>query len=401
MHVTSGAGALLVVLLAAGSVEAQFTLTLADGATRRGTPAGVDAEGRLLWRTGDKTEAVVRADVVGFESDEAEVPPAQGGVRVELTTGDALFGRIEDGPADELRLTVAGLGGVGFPLDDVAVIWSREGGRGDAVVELPGRSDDDDRVFVEREGGLDALPGTVERVTKAEVVLSRPGGERRSFVLARDRVLAVQFATEASTRARERSAIVRLRDGSRASGALASAPGGGFLLKLAAGPVVPLDLAHVKGVSFQSGAFSYLSDATPAAYVAKPYVAGGITHPLIKDRGARPGDPLRIGEERFAKGLLMFASAEATYPLDGVARFTAKVGVDPATKDRTPAGSATLVCFVDGVEKWRSPVLRAGAAAIPAALDLKGAKELRLVAEFADSYDVGARVVLGSPMLFK
>jgi hypothetical protein len=401
MHVSARLGLAAFALLAAPAA-AQFTLSLTDGRALRGAPAGLNEAGAVLWRVNDKVEAFARSDLIGFESDQPEVPTPPGGVRVELVGGDSLFGRLEDGPADELRMVVAGMGTLAFKLDDVAVLWNREG-RGDAGVELPpSKGEDDDRLFVEIEGGLDSLTGTLERVNKAEVVFSsRAAGDKRPFVFARDKVVAVRLATDAKAKGVDRSCAVRFRDGSRATGTPLAAPNGGLALKLAAGPTATLDFAHVASVTFQGGSFVYLSDVAPTTFVETPFIAGGVTHGLFVDRGARPGEPLRIGEERFTKGLLLFAAAEATFALDGVARFTAKVGVDPETKARALVGSAYLALVVDGVEKWRSLLLSSGAPPLPVALDVKGAKSLKLVVSFGDSFDAGARVVVGNAMLLK
>jgi hypothetical protein len=58
--------------------------------------------------------------------------------------------------------------------------------------------------------------------------------------------------------------------------------------------------------------------------------------------------------------------------------------------------------LVDGKALWTSGVLRAGAP--PENVDvpgLSGGKELVIEVDFGDSYDAGARAVLGNAMLVK
>src|SRR5256885_512101 len=100
----------LVLIAVAVAAPSQLSLQTTDGKTTAGASAGLDAEGRLLWRTNDATTPYPLDRVIGFESTSPEVAPAPGGVRAILIGGDVLYGRIEDGPADELRLVVAGLG---------------------------------------------------------------------------------------------------------------------------------------------------------------------------------------------------------------------------------------------------------------------------------------------------
>ena len=384
------------------AVAAQFTLTKVDGTSLVGRPSGLDAEGRLLWKVGDKTEAFAFDGLVGFESAAPDLPRPEGGARLDLVDGDVLFAALEDGPADELHATAAGLGRLVFKLDDIRIVWNREG-RGDATIELPKpvADDDNDYVFVERDGRLDFLPGTLERVAKSELVFSSAAGDKRPFSFVKDRVVAVRIAVDAKARPGQRNCVVLMRDGSRVTGVLKAGAGEGLRLKLANGPEAALDTAQVKAVTMTGESFRLLSDLDPVAFVSAPYLDGGTAPVLLRDRGARPGEPLAIGSERFAKGLLMFAKSEATYPAAGFARFTAKIGVDPITKSRPLPGSAKLVVLVDGAVRWTSPMLRAGAEPLAVNVDVRGAKEVKLVVEFGDSFDSGARVALANAMFLK
>ena len=386
----------------ASAVAAQFTLTKVDGATLIGRPAGLDSEGRLLWRTGEKTEAFALDALVGFESSSQDLPRPEGGARLDLVGGDVLFAALEDGPADELHASAAGLGRLVFALDDVRTVWNREG-RGDSTVELPkpAADDDQDYVFVERDGRLDFLPGTLERVAKSELVFSSAAGDKRPFAFVKDKVVAVRIAVDAKARPGRRTCAVLMRNGSRLTGVLKAGPEEGLRLKLANGPEAALDPDQLKAVTMTGEAFRMLSDLEASAFVSAPYLADGTPPVLLRDRGARPGEPLSIGTERFAKGLLLFAKSEVTYPASGFGRFTAKIGVDPITKSRPLPGSAKLVVYVDGAVRWTSPLLRAGAEPLAVNVDVRGAKELKLVVEFADSFDSGARVALANAMLLK
>ncbi|HYC76535.1 MAG TPA: NPCBM/NEW2 domain-containing protein [Planctomycetota bacterium] len=390
-----------VVLASAGTAPSQFTLSTVDRAPLAGSPGGLDAQGRLVWRTGEGAEAFPLDRVVGFESSATETPPPAGGVKLELATGDVIYGRLEDGPADEVRLAVEGLGTLAFPLDDVRTLWNREG-RSEEGIDLGKPDPNDDRLFVERDGKLDHLAGVLERVTRSEVVFTSAAGDKRPFGFVKDRVVAVRLAGEAPASTAERSALVKLVDGSRLSGALKAGENGGLRLKIAGGPETALEASRLKSVQMTGGAFAFLSDLPTATYVQTPFLAGGRVHEMRRDAGARPGEPLRIGGERFGKGLLLHARSEATWRLDGAyRRFTARVGVDPATRGAALPGAATLTVLVDGRPKWTGPTLRAGQDPVGVDADLSGGKELRIVVEFADSFDAGARVVIGSPMLLK
>jgi hypothetical protein len=399
---TGIAATLFLIATSGAAVRAQFVLTTTEGATLEGAPVGLGDGGALLWRSGGETKTFARDALVGFESSAPETK-FQGGARLDLLGGDVLYGRVEEGPADLVRLVVDGLGPLLVKLEDVRLFRNLDGVDGESF-RIPDADpqSEDDRLYIERDGRLDSLPGVLERLGKNGVLFSSDAlGEKREFAYVKNRVVAVRLAPSEAKPHAKRDAVVRLRTGTRVSGALVGDGVGGLALSIDGGAPTPLNLAEIKSVSFASGAFAILSDMTPLRSEARPFVEGAASRPTIRDRGARPGDPLLIGDERFAKGLLIFGGSAIAYPATGYARLTAKIGVDPATKSSRLPGAAVLVVEKDGVVAWRSEILRAGAPAIPISVPIDGAKEVALRAEFADSFDSGARVVVGNPMLLK
>ncbi|WP_206068798.1 endo-alpha-N-acetylgalactosaminidase family protein [Nonomuraea composti] len=95
------------------------------------------------------------------------------------------------------------------------------------------------------------------------------------------------------------------------------------------------------------------------------------------DTGAGDGGPIVIGGRTFAKGLGTHAPAKVRFYLGGrCTSFTAFVGVDDVQATR---GSVQFSVTADGVEKARSPVLRAADAAYELSAGLTGARYADLV----------------------
>ncbi|WP_345574736.1 endo-alpha-N-acetylgalactosaminidase family protein [Nonomuraea rosea] len=96
------------------------------------------------------------------------------------------------------------------------------------------------------------------------------------------------------------------------------------------------------------------------------------------DTGPADGGPIVVGGQTFDKGLGMHAPAKVRFFLGGrCTRFTAVVGVDDVQATR---GSVQFSVVADGVEKVRSPVLRAADPAYELDADLTGARFVDLVA---------------------
>jgi endo-alpha-N-acetylgalactosaminidase len=95
------------------------------------------------------------------------------------------------------------------------------------------------------------------------------------------------------------------------------------------------------------------------------------------ETGAGDGSPLTIGGTVYAKGLGSHAPAKIRYYLGGkCTSFTAEVGVDDVQKS---AGSVQFGVTADGVEKVKSPVLKAADTAWSLTADVTGAKYVELV----------------------
>ncbi len=66
-------------------------------------------------------------------------------------------------------------------------------------------------------------------------------------------------------------------------------------------------------------------------------------------------------------------------------RFAAEVGIDDSTANR---GSVIFRVLVNGQERFTSPILRGGDAPVPVLVDIRGAKKLELLVDYADHGDV-------------
>jgi hypothetical protein len=114
-----------------------------------------------------------------------------------------------------------------------------------------------------------------------------------------------------------------------------------------------------------------------------------LSWPYELDRAVQ-GDLLRAGGKLLLKGIGMHSAARLTYDLDReYRRFDAELAIDDAAGGK---GSVVFRVFVDdGDGRWRSTftsgVIRGGAPPVPMSVELKGAKRLSLLVEFADRGD--------------
>ncbi|MEV0927976.1 sigma-70 family RNA polymerase sigma factor [Streptomyces spongiicola] len=133
--------------------------------------------------------------------------------------------------------------------------------------------------------------------------------------------------------------------------------------------------------------------ATPAPAAAPPppttvhrlnqlqyAVAGDHTNPEVR-LGANSWfwkrDSMSIGGTRYEHGASVHARSSVTIDLNReCSSYDALVGVDDMTLG---LGTVRFSVYADGVRRWRSPLLRGGAPAVPVSVGLTGSETLRLV----------------------
>ncbi|MCE9544380.1 MAG: NPCBM/NEW2 domain-containing protein, partial [Planctomycetia bacterium] len=131
----------------------------------------------------------------------------------------------------------------------------------------------------------------------------------------------------------------------------------------------------------------YLSDLEAAGFRHTPYLS--LSWPYHRDRNVQGGQ-LRSGGRAYLKGLGLHSTSLISYTLPkAYRRLDAEIGIDDETAQR---GSAIFRVYVDsGDGQWQrryeSPIVRGGRPPIPISVDLKGAKRIGLLVDFADRGD--------------
>ena len=200
--------------------------------------------------------------------------------------------------------------------------------------------------------------------------------------------VALNSALAAKPRPASAHAWLGLADGSRLLVASLVDDGAKANATLAAGPQITLSADDICALQPVGGRSVYLSDLKPASYQYIPFF--DLTWPYHTDRNVL-GTQLRAAGRLYLKGLGMHSASRLTYDLDKPYReFAAEIAIDDQTAGR---GSVVFRVYTDdGSGKWQlkydGPIVRAGAAPLPIAVDLASAKRLSLLIDFADQGDI-------------
>ena len=210
----------------------------------------------------------------------------------------------------------------------------------------------------------------------------------------------VVFNTELSTTLKPKAAYGRLvlRDGTRLSLASAACADGrtltgDTLFKTA----LSFPLEDVVALFIEGGPAVYLSELKARKFEQNPYL--GEPWPYVLDGSVDRRD-LRLGGSTFDRGIGLHTESRLTYDLGGrYRRFEALVGLDDQTGK---GGRARIRVLVDGKPKDVGDAeLTSRSEPLAVRVDVTGAKELTLVAEFGERGGVRGHVNWADARLVK
>ncbi len=359
-----------------------------DGRTTEARVLAIDASGEVELAGG---ETVALDALRRIERGVAIADPAADAHRLYLTDGGRLLadrvqidgGRVTfDWAAGEAeRLPLAAVRGVRLapesPASDEAQATSELAPAfADALAD---RDDPQDKLFVHDEPKLTVVAGVLEAL----------GPERVQFVwrdesrtLDRAKLYGLTLAVTGREAGTPQGVMVHLADGSRIGGKLLALADGRLRLGLADRDPLALDWAQVARIEVRSGRMVFLSDLEPTEQLVEALVT--YPWPPQVDRSVM-GEPLRIGERTFEKGIGTHAETRLSWSLDGdYDTFAAVIGIDAETEGR---GDCIFRVLVDGQERLRQRMTGPDAA-LPIRVSIAGARSLTLITEPGENLDI-------------
>jgi hypothetical protein len=327
-------------------------------------------------------------DLVLLRRDGIPLPAGPAGEHVVFANGDRLPGRIEALEGERLRFRL-GDQVLQLPLSGLSALWFAvpDGAEPDRLLRRLAAESRTRDVVLLRNG--DSVEGVITGLDAGSIRLDV---NRKELTVERARVAVVALNTELTTTLRPKTAYGRLvlRDGTRLSLATAaSADGTALVGETLFKAQVRFPVERVAAIFMLGGPAVYLSELKAQKFEHTPYL--GVTWHYVLDGSADGRDP-QLGGGTFDRGIGMHTASRLTYTLAGhYRRFEALVGLDERSGK---GGTARVRVLVDGkaadLGGDRELTVRAGP--LPVRVDVKGAKELTLVAEFGSRGGVEGHV---------
>jgi hypothetical protein len=350
-----------------------------------------------------KLVEVPAGDLIGLWRSDRPLPPWPAGPGLILVGGDRLAGTLTGGDGRAIRFVPdysrrENPVDWSVPISTLTAVWvaNPPPQTPASPADYPWAAGGDRRDVVLLRNG-DVVRGTLEAFTTDPAGLRlKSGTERTTLSLSRVAAISLDPALARDRRPKGPFARIVLADGSRFTLANATADGQTITGTTSYGIAVEFALADLIALDILQGRADYLCDLKPRTAAVEPFNA--ITWPWTANRSVK-GNPLRIGEHTFDRGLGMHPKTTLTYDLGGrYRRFESRVGLDPATGRR---GSADVHVLVDGQKRFAVAGLTLGGSPQAVAIDVGGARELTLVVDYGPLGDVQDDVNWGDARLIR
>lgn len=392
---------LLLSALIAAAPEAE--LVTVDDQTLSGRVNQINSEGFLLETSeGNRTVPldqvlVARVGETGeapaMPSGEATIHVAGGG---ELSCSELLVqdrrvkAKLVAG-GETLDLPLAAVTAIRFrPLEPaLAEAWA------DVAASSPTRD-----ILVARSGDvLDRVEGTVSGLDE-ESLTFLVGESRVAIGRDKERLFGVVLAHTAG-QSTTNLCDVRLQNGDWLSTSQIGWDGTVLSLTSASGVAVTLPWEAVKEFDFGSGKVRYLSDLEPTELKHSSFLGGELDQvfDIRRDRSdAGPEVPIRIDGRTFRKGLVVHSRTVVNYRLGReYRRFVAVAGIEDLVR---PLGSVEVTISLDGKPVFKEVITGSGPN-VPVDLDVSGVRDMVIMVDFAEDWDIGDHLALGDARLIQ
>jgi hypothetical protein len=363
------------------------------------------------WRL--TTSAFTSEDVQlrGIDAAAAQVAPAGGGepravpmdellqlrrLGAEVVASGPFVLHLHGGatlPGRPMRLEGETLHWQSPSLGEVAVAMQRV--RGILRGNVPASTLDRDRTEdVARFVNGDVVRGIVDSITDRQLAIVAAGGQSATVELDALSYLLLAPAGEIEPDL-GRAFRVELSDGSAFTTRSLASDAGGFRVEPLGATRRTIGANLVVAIEQVNGPVTWLSALPPTTSEHTPFFQASF--PARMNRSVT-GDPLRAGGRSFERGIGVHARSTMTWSLDaGYRTFRTQFALD----DNQPLANVDVKILVDGKEAFAKSGVRSGELSAVVTLPVAGAKELTLVVDFGQNYDVQDRFNWIEPALLK
>jgi len=316
--------------------------------------------------------------------------------RITLVNQDILYGAISDTAKNGFAVYNSIIGRISLNFEQISLIERVEDKEPLSLMIMDAirKAECEDTIFLVS-GDVDS--GIVISLTPENVsIRSTLYGQDRTYKISDVRAINLfSFpATPEKTAKSDLQSVVYLADNSRLNGFISPSLSE-QTLDLVQGKVnYQIPIEAISFISFRNNRCIYLSDLESTD--VKEYISSDDKSPRFlwhyqRDRGLFSQKPISLQGRKYSKGLAVHANCELAYKLDGsYHKFFATIGLtNESAKGENDelSGSVKFIIYADGRKAYESEIFKKDSSPKDISLDIKNAKELKLVVDDAgDGY---------------
>ena len=377
----------LIHLLACGGIaraQASWTLLDADFAETSVVLRSISAD-EVRLDVGQAQRAVPIREFVQLRRSLPDQPPAEGMTAV-LHDGSRLPGRPVALRGESLVWASLSAGELSIPLQNLRAIVAA----GRDIDALPAPATED----VLRLANGDVLRGIFADIEKTQLTLQLPGGDNVPVDLGGVAELVLADAGAAMTRG-DAPFRLRFQNGTSILAAAVTADNARLHFTPAGGQPLDVPIDAITTIEHLKGPVLWLSELRPVSAEHVPYF--GLSFPHRMNRSV-VGKPIRAGTQTFASGIGVHSRSTLVFNLpDGVTTFRTRFAID----NDQPMANVDVRILLDDQLAFERAGVRAGAISEVVSLPLSGAKQLTLIVDFGENFDVQDRFNWIEPALLR
>ena len=366
---------------------AEDRLVPLDGRAYGSEVTGIDDQGAVAVKGGKAP--VPLQGLIRIDRKIKAQPDKKSGIVVHLIDGTEIRARSVAGADSVCSVEWAYGKGWKLPFSSIHAIhfkgqWAAKGPiksveRFEKVVSGDEEPADKDRLFVVSSDELQSLAGGLQDLAKEKITFVWEGEARK---VSRTKLYGVAFARTEETPDPVGRCRVHLADGSTVWGKVTGLKAGRLALKIVGDKALEIPWKAAVRLEIKSDRLTFLSDLKPLKVVQEAQMT--FVGPWRRDLSVL-GNPLKLGDRTFEKGLGVHARCLLTYPRDQrFDVFAATIGIDAETEGK---GDCIFKVLGDGKELFQKRVKGADKP-VPVRIDVADIDRLTLAVEPGEDFDL-------------
>lgn len=365
-------------------ISAEVKIVTLDNKIHFGNIIHLDTKSITIESSGKKA-TISSLKIVEIHCSNQEVQATKSSI--VLSDGSQIFGNIVSGNRNFITLESRAFGNISIELTKIKEIQFAKN-----LKPLRSKNQEEDVLYF-NDG--DVMKCIIESFGKGYVKIQHDElGTRKEYFNKLKRISFVQIEEESEKKNFFKAVVIGV-DGSILHGKIVSFSRGMITMKLTKlEKELQLSFSNIKHIFFSGGSFLYLSDLSKTKVNIRyiPFFPCDPKPFECKFDLNQRGNPIRLGEQSYYKGIGVISRTEIEVNLDAqYKRFQSHIGIDTEIEElfqqnsTLMGGSVIFQIFLDGKKHYDSGLITWNSKPLQVDIDIREKKKMLLIVDFGEN----------------